>query len=129
MLHSRFSLVICFIHSCVYVSIPISQFTPPPLPPLVSISLRSTSVSLFLLCKQVHLCHFCRFHVWAISYGIRPSLWLTPLCGTGSRSTRGSANGTTLFPFTAEFKIQKVHVFVVFLWFVNRLVEGKKKLS
>ena len=34
MQYSRFSLVIYFIHSCVYVSIPISQFIPPLLSPL-----------------------------------------------------------------------------------------------
>ena len=51
MLYSRFSLVICFIHSIsgVYTSIPISQLIPPlPLSPLVSVYLFSTSVSLFL---------------------------------------------------------------------------------
>ena len=36
----------------VYMSIPISQFSTPPLTPLVSIGLFSTSVSLFLLCKS-----------------------------------------------------------------------------
>ena len=33
-LYSRFSLVICFIHSSVYMSVPISKFIPPVLPPL-----------------------------------------------------------------------------------------------
>ena len=33
-LYSRFSLVIYFIHSNVYMSIPISQFIPPPVSPL-----------------------------------------------------------------------------------------------
>ena len=54
-LYSRFSLVIYFIHSMnisVYMSIPISQFTPPPLPPQVSTCLFSASVSLFLSCSQ-----------------------------------------------------------------------------
>ena len=51
-LSSRFSLVIYFMHSSVYMSI--SQFiSPTPLLHLVS-CLFSTSVSLFLLCKQVH---------------------------------------------------------------------------
>ena len=54
-LYSRFSLVIYFIHSIIvaYMSIPIFQFIPPPLSPLVSIHLFSASVSLplFLLCK------------------------------------------------------------------------------
>ena len=50
-LYSRFSLVIYFIHSSIYMSVPISPFIPLPFPPLVTISLFSTSVTLFLLCK------------------------------------------------------------------------------
>ena len=63
-LYSRFLLVIHLMYINVYMSIPISQFiTPPPPPPrrfspLVSICLFSTSLSLFLLCKLVHLYHF-----------------------------------------------------------------------
>ena len=40
-----------FLCSSVYMSIPVSQFIPPPFPLLVSLCLFSTSVSLFLLCK------------------------------------------------------------------------------
>ena len=50
---SRFVLAIYFIYSSVYMSIPISQFIPPPLSPLVTISLFSTSVTLFLFCKFI----------------------------------------------------------------------------
>ena len=61
-LYSRFLLVIHFIHISEYMSIPISQFiTPPPrrgFPPLATIRLSSTSVSLFLPCKPVHLYSF-----------------------------------------------------------------------
>ena len=80
-LYSRFLLVIHFIHISVYMSIPISQFiTPPPpppphhFPPLVSIGLFSTSVSLFLSCKPVHLYHSSRFHIYALIYDICFSL-------------------------------------------------------
>ena len=79
-LYSRFLLVINFIYIGEYMSIPISQFiTPPPppprlFPPLVSICLFSTSVSLFLPCKPVHLYHFSRFHVYALIYSICFSL-------------------------------------------------------
>ena len=46
--------------------------------PLVSILLFSTSVSLFLPCKPVHLYHFSRFHIYALIYDICFSLsdWL-----------------------------------------------------
>ena len=79
-LYNRFSLVIYFIHISVYMSIPISQFIPPPphpsrrIPPLVSIHLFSTSVSLFLPCKLVHLYQFSRFHIYALIYDICFSL-------------------------------------------------------
>ena len=51
-----------------YICHPISQFIPTPLSPLVSIHLFSTSVSLFLPCKPVHLYHFSRFHIYALIY-------------------------------------------------------------
>ena len=46
-LYNRFSLAVCFIPhiSSVYVSIPVSQLIPTPLPPLVSICLLSRSVN------------------------------------------------------------------------------------
>ena len=44
------------------------------LPPLVSIRLFSTSVSLFLPCKPVQLYHFSRFHIYALIYDICFSL-------------------------------------------------------
>ena len=76
-LYSRFLLVIYFIHISVYMSIPISQFIPHPhscFPPLVSIRLFSTSVSLFLPSKPLHLYHFSRFHIYALIYNIYFSL-------------------------------------------------------
>ena len=77
-LYSRFLLVTYFIHISVHMSIPISQFIPPPPPsqflPLVSLHLFSTSVSLFLPCKPVHLYHFSRFHICALIYDICFSL-------------------------------------------------------
>ena len=50
-LYGRFPLAICFTHGSVYMSIPISQFIPPPAPlPLSPLGVHtfSTSVSLFL---------------------------------------------------------------------------------
>ena len=80
-LYSRSILVIYFIHISVYMSIPISQFIPSPrpathphFPPLVFIHLFSTSVSLFLPCKPVHLYHFSRFHIYVLIYNICFSL-------------------------------------------------------
>ena len=42
----------------------------PRFPHLVSIRFFSTSVSLFLPCKPVHLYHFSRFHIYALVYGV-----------------------------------------------------------
>ena len=76
-LYSRF-LLIYFIHISVCMSIPISQFIPPPTHPhspcLVSIRLFFTSVSIFLPCKLVHLHHFSRFHIYVLIYNICFSL-------------------------------------------------------
>ena len=47
--------------SSAYVSVSISQFLTPPL------HLFSTSVSLFPLCKWVHLHHFSRCHMYALN--------------------------------------------------------------
>ena len=62
-LYSRFPLVIHFIHSSVYMSIPNSQFIPPSLPSLVSLHLFSTSVfiqmNLFAKQKQRHRSREC----------------------------------------------------------------------
>ena len=46
----------------------------PSLSPLVSIHFFSTFVSLFLLCKYVHLYHFSRFHIDVFIYNICFSL-------------------------------------------------------
>ena len=74
-LYSRFLLIIYFKHISVYMSIPVSTTTHPPrFPPLVSIHLFSTSVSLFLPCKPVHLYHFSRFHIYVLIYNICFSL-------------------------------------------------------
>ena len=49
----------------------------PPCPsPLVTVSLFSMSVSLFLFCKEVHLFHFLSVHIWLISYNICHPVWL-----------------------------------------------------
>ena len=51
-------LAICFIHDSVYISMLLSQFFPPSPSPAAFKCPFSTSVSLFLLWKQVHLYHF-----------------------------------------------------------------------
>ena len=61
LLYSRSLLVIYFIYSNVYMSIPVSQFIP-PLFSLLTIRLFSTSITLSLFCK-VHLYLFFRFHM------------------------------------------------------------------
>ena len=58
-----------YTHQCIHVNpnVPIHHTpTHRHFPPLVFISLFSTSVSQFLPCKPVHLNHFSRFHVYAL---------------------------------------------------------------
>ena len=103
------------------MSIPISQFITPP-PPLhfphsVSIRLFSTPVSLFLPCKPVHLYHFSRFHIYALTYDICFSFWLTSFCVTVSRSIHVSTNDQISFLFMAI-----VHMYHIF--FIHSSVYG-----
>ena len=86
-LYSRFSLVICFIHSIssVYMSIPISQV----IPSILSFSSQypyvcSLYLSLFLLCiiyTSFQIPYIC-VNIWYLF----SSLWLTSFCMTVSRS-------------------------------------------
>ena len=77
-LYSRFLLVINFLYILVYIcqsQSPSSSHHPRPrFPSLVSIRLFSTSVSLSLPCKPVHLYHFSRFPMYALIYDICFSL-------------------------------------------------------
>ena len=66
-------------HQCIHVNpnLPIHHTTTLTLslsPRLVSICLFSTFVSQFLPCKQVHLYHFSRIHIYALIYDICFSL-------------------------------------------------------
>ena len=58
----------------VYRSMLFSRFIPPSLSPAASTSLLSTSVTLFLPSKQVHLYHFSRFYIYVFIYDMCFSL-------------------------------------------------------
>ena len=107
----RFLLVIYFVDISIYMSVSISQLIPPPpsphppphFPPLVSIRWFSTSVSLFLPCKPVHLYHFSIFHIYALTYNTCFSL-----------SDLLHSVWQSLGPFTSLQKTQ----FRSFLWLI-----------
>ena len=104
-LYRRFSWVIYFRPSSVYILAPIH---PTPLSPYPkgSVHLFSTSVSLFLLCKQVQLYHFPRFHTYALIYDICFSL--SDLLNSVWQSLGPSAslqNGTISFLRTGKLGI------------------------
>ena len=52
------------------MSVPIPQFIPRYLSPPVSTYPFSTSASLFLPCKYVHVYHFSRCHLYALLYNV-----------------------------------------------------------
>ena len=72
-LYRRFSWVIYLIHSSVHILVPIHTRPLSPYPK-GSTHLFSTSVSLFLPCKQVQLYHFSRLHMYALIYDVCFSL-------------------------------------------------------
>ena len=89
MLHNRFSLVISFMHIiCVILNLP-THLIPPTL-----------LVPLFLSCKQVHLYHFSRSHVYVLIYYFY--FFLTSLCMTVSGSIHVSTNDPVSFLSIAE---------------------------
>ena len=66
MLDSRFLLAICLTHGIdVSMSITVYQFSPNP---TMSTHPLPTSAVLFLPCKWIHLYHFSRFHIHALTY-------------------------------------------------------------
>ena len=109
------------------MSIPISQFItlwptlPRHFPPLVSITLFSTSLSLFLPWKPVHLYHNSRFHICVNIRYLFCSFWLTSLCMTVSRSFHVSRNDPILFLFMAE-KYSIVYMYHII--FIHSSVDG-----
>ena len=101
----RFSWVVYFIHSSVHVLAPIH---PTPLSPYPkgSVHLVSTSVSLFLLCRQVQLYHFSRFHIYALIYDICfPLSDLLNLVWQSIGPPASLQNGTISFLRTEKFGI------------------------
>ena len=69
--------------------------------------------ALFLLCKQDHLHHFCRFHICVLIYNICCSPSDLSLCVTLSRSTQISTNDPLSFIFMAE-KYSTVCAYLIF---------------
>ena len=86
----------CSLPGSLYKLVSISQFIPTfpthrPHPPstLPGVRLFAMSVSLFLLCRYVHLYCFSRFHIYALINNVI-FLFLTSLCVTVSRSANGT---------------------------------------
>ena len=123
-----FSLVIYFIYSSVYMSVPISQFILPPLPHLVTISLFLHLWLCFCFANKFISTIFLdsaykRYHM------IFVFLWLTSLSVIISRSIRGAANGIILF-FFYGWVIYIVYIYCIYIvyfyhiFFIYSSVDG-----
>ena len=75
-LYSRFSLVIYFIHSInsVYMSTPVSQFIPPPLPPWYPYICSLCLCLYFCFVNKIVYTNFFRFDIYELIYDICFSL-------------------------------------------------------
>ena len=93
---------------CIYIGIYIQGFAyvnpnlqihPTLLTPLLLLHLSSTSVSLFLFCRQYVYTNFLRLHIYQLTVF---SFGLTSLCMTVSRSIHLCTNNPILFLFLAK---------------------------
>ena len=108
---------------CVY---PLSPSTPLSLLPPVSTRLFSPSACLFLPCREAHLEHLSRFHIYALICDIRFSFWLTSLCLADSRSIYITTKDSMLFPFYGWVIFHCIHVpnllHPIICWWTFRLL-------
>ena len=102
-LYSRFPLAIYFIHGSVYMSIPISQFTLPPLPLCVHMSILYVCVSIPALKISSSLPFFLD-STYMCQYTIFVFLFLTSFCMTHSRCIHISTNYPTAFVYLHTFQ-------------------------
>ena len=95
-LYSKPSLAIHSTQSNMYIVNPNLPISPThPFPAWYPYICSLPSVSLSLLCKQVHLYHFSRFYIYVLMYV--NYICFSSLCMTLSRYIHISANGTVLF--------------------------------
>ena len=90
-------LAVCFTHGSVCTSSPISQMMPRSPSPTVPTHLLTMSMSLFLLCKQIHLFPFSRFYIYALIYSYQ-------VCGNLSQQSWNLITGTPLFLLISNMK-------------------------
>ena len=81
---------------CICFSVILNSFHPLP-PCTVSTSLFFPFAPLFLPCKQIHQCYFCRFLPYVLIWHLFFSFWLTSFCVTGSQCIHLSSTDSDLF--------------------------------
>ena len=108
-LYSRSSLVVCFIHniSRVYMSVPTSQFSLSPRPPLFPLDIHMSDLYVFTFISALQVrssIPFSRFHIYALICNI--CFFLSDLLHSEwvSRSFHISTNDPILFLFVVTLK-------------------------
>ena len=94
---SRFSFVTYFMHSVVYMLIPISHSSHPSFPPSVHTFVLYVCISISALQTSSSIPFFQITHMYANTQYLFFSFWLTSLCMTVPKSTHISTNGTISF--------------------------------
>ena len=100
-LYHRFPLAINYIHSSVYMLIPVSQFIPSPLSPWYPYVCSLHLYFYFCFVNKIYT-HFFRFLIYALIWNICFFLFLTSLCVTACRSIHICTEDPVSFLFMAE---------------------------
>ena len=121
--YSKFPLVIYFIYGNGYVSMLLIQLVPPSPSLTVSTCLFSMSASLLLPNKQVHQCHFSKFHIYALMISAFLFLTYFTLCNRLIHLTRTNSNSFLKKNFFSIYfyQLEANYFTILYLFFFHTL--------